>query len=174
MTAALTTTRRRWLAATACAAWAVPAFSEGEQRRDWPRGRATPSVQLPMLDGGAWTLAGVRGRPVLLNFWATWCEPCRAEMPSLQQLATRHQAQGLQVLAINFREADSTVRRFMATTALGLPVLLDADGGAAKAFGVHTFPSTVGVDRAGKARYVVTGEVDWAGPQAERWIEALR
>jgi thiol-disulfide isomerase/thioredoxin len=125
------------------------------------------------LDGGTWTLAAARGRPVLLNFWASWCEPCRAEMPSLQQLGAQHEAKGLQIVAINFREGESAVQRFIAKTALRLPVLYDRDGAAAKALGVRTFPSTVAIGRDGKAKFVVTGEVDWSSPSVERWVEAL-
>jgi thiol-disulfide isomerase/thioredoxin len=165
--------RRSWLVAAACTVLAWPALAGDEQRRPWPRGRGTPSLQLPAMDGGAWSLAAARCRPVLLNFWASWCEPCRAEMPSLQQLAAQHQAKGLQVVAIDFREGESAVRRFIAGTGLRLPVLYDRDGAAAKALGVHTFPSTVAIGRDGKAVFFVTGEVDWSSPSAQRWVEAL-
>ncbi|MBK0391360.1 TlpA family protein disulfide reductase [Ramlibacter algicola] len=166
--------RRRWLAAAAGAPWALPAFAEqGSQHRAWPRQRATPSLQLPALDGTTWSLAAARGKPVLLNWWASWCEPCRAEMPSLQQLAAQHQGQGLQVMAVNFKEGEHAVRKFLGATGLSLPVLYDRDGAAAKSFGVRIFPSTVGIDRQGRARFVVTGEVDWAGADARRWVAAL-
>jgi thiol-disulfide isomerase/thioredoxin len=167
------TNRRRWLAAAACTVLAWPAVASDEHRRPWPRGRGTPSLQLPALDGGVWSLGAARGHAVLLNFWASWCEPCRAEMPSLQQLAAQHEAKGLQVVAINFREGESAVRRFIAGTGLRLPVLYDRDGAAAKALGVHTFPSTVAIGRDGKAVFVVTGEADWGSPAVQRWVEAL-
>ena len=165
--------RRQWLSAAACAAWTWPALARDDPTRPWPGGRTTPPLQLPGVDGTAWSLAAARGSPVLLNFWASWCEPCRAEMPSLQRLAAQHKAQGLQVMAINFREGEAAVRRFMTTTALSLPVLYDRDGAAAKAFGVRTFPSTVAIDRRGQARFVVVGEVDWASPAVQRWLAAL-
>jgi thiol-disulfide isomerase/thioredoxin len=172
--AAMTPTNRRsWLAAAACTVLAWPAVASYEQRRPWPRGRGTPSLELPALDGEVWTLAAARGHPVLLNFWASWCEPCRAEMPSLQQLAARHEAEGLQVVAINFREGERAVRRFIAATGLRLPVLYDRDGAAAKSLDVHTFPSTVAIGRDGKAKFVVRGEVDWSSPSVQRWVEAL-
>ena len=168
-------TRRDWLIA-ACAASAVSAWpqsADGARRTAWPRQRATPDFQLPRLDDSTWNLASAKGQPVLLNFWATWCEPCRTEMPSLEQLATRHQAQGLQVMAVNFREGEAAVRRFIAATGLRLPVLQDRDGAAAKAFDVRIFPSTVAIDRRGRAAFVVVGGFDWAGPLAQEWLAPL-
>lgn len=165
------THRRQWLAATACAAWAWPATAA--QRQDWPRRRATPALQLPGMDGAVWSLTAVRSRPVLLNFWASWCEPCRTEMPSLELLARRYQTQGLRVMAINYREGDAAVRRFIDATALNLPVLRDSDGRAAQAFGVHVFPTTVAINRQGQGLFIVMGECDWSSPLADRWMAAL-
>ena len=122
--------------------------------------------------GKTWQPSHLKGRAVLLNFWASWCEPCRSEMPSLELLATRHEAQGLQVLALNYRETDAAVRRFIETTALSLPVLRDRDGGAAKAFGVRTFPSTVAINRRGQVLSIAVGEWDWASPAARQWVGA--
>jgi thiol-disulfide isomerase/thioredoxin len=165
--------RRQWLAALASAALAWPALATEALRQPWPRQRRSPVVRLPTLDGGEWTLESVRGKPVLLNFWASWCEPCRTEMPSLQQLAARHQAQGLQLMAVNFKEGERAIRRFMAATDLDLPVLSDRDGALAKAFGVRAFPSTVAIDRQGKVRFIVVGECDWSSPVAQGWAESL-
>lgn len=141
--------------------------------RPWPRGRPTPVLALPAWDGAPWSLAAQRGQPLLLNFWASWCEPCRAEMPSLEALADRHAADGLRVFAVNFREGDAAVRRFVDGTGLRLPVLRDRDGSAARAFGVTLFPSTVGVDRRGRVKALALGEVDWATDAAQRWVRTL-
>ncbi len=166
-------TRRQWLTAAASAACAWPLSAAGEALRPWPRGMATPALNLSTQDGAAWSLASARGRPVLLNFWASWCEPCRQEMPSLEQLAERRRAQGLVVMAVNFRETDGAVRRFLEATTFSLPVLRDRDGGAAKAFGVRIFPSTVLIDRRGRAKSVVVGGCDWSGPSADRWLATV-
>jgi thiol-disulfide isomerase/thioredoxin len=133
----------------------------------------SPRLQLDDIDGKAWDLAALRGQVVLLNFWATWCEPCRAEMPSLQQVVQRHAADGLTVLAINFKEAAPTVRRFLERMPLALPILLDRDGAAARAWQTRIFPSTVLVDRQGRARGVVMGEMDWAGDDALALLKPL-
>jgi thiol-disulfide isomerase/thioredoxin len=164
------TTRRRWLASAASAACAWPGLAGAQQVRTWPRGAATPALQLSRQDGGVWRLASARGRPVLLNFWASWCEPCREEMPSLERLAAQYEPQGLLVMAINFRETDAAVRRFLEPMAFSPTVLRDRDGAAAKAFGVRIFPSTVLIDRRGQTQSVVVGECDWSSSSARRWV----
>lgn len=146
-------------------AWPTP--------RPWPRGRATPPLDLPGYESRSWSLASARGQVVLLNFWASWCEPCRTEMPSLELLAQRHEADGLQVIAVNFRETDAAIRRFMALMPITLPILRDADGAAARAYGARVFPTTVAIDRAGRAAFSVVGECEWNGPQARAWLAPL-
>jgi thiol-disulfide isomerase/thioredoxin len=110
---------------------------------------------------------------VLLNFWAGWCEPCLAEMPSLAQLAARERPRGLRVVAANYRESVDAVRRFLAATPLALDIALDRDGAVAKAFGVHAFPSTVAIDRGGRVRFVVMGECDWSDARSRGWVDDL-
>jgi len=119
------------------------------------------------------SLASARGQVVLLNFWASWCQPCRAEMPSLELLAERHTRDRLQVMAINFRETDGAIRRFLAQTDCSLPILRDIDGGAARDWGVRVFPSTVAIGRDGRAIFTVVGELDWTGPEARTWVAPL-
>lgn len=157
-------------------AWAVAApfgAEAGYLLRDWPPGQAVPALHLNDLDGKAWSLADLRGRAVLLNFWATWCEPCRAEMPSLQALAHRRAGDGLVALTVNYQESEPTIRRFLERTPIALPVLLDRDGAAAKAWTPRVFPSTVLIDRGGRPRRVVVGEVDWNGEAPTQWMADL-
>lgn len=143
------------------------------QRQDWPRRRATPALALPLLDGGRWTLASARGEAVLLHFWATWCEPCREELPQLAAMARRERARGLRLMAVDYREPADTVRGFLKPLGLDLAVALDDDGAAAKAFEARVFPSTVGIDRAGRARFRLMGAVDWAGPAGRALVDEL-
>lgn len=130
-------------------------------RKPWPARKPTPAIELPAIDGAPWRLAAERGRPVLLNFWASWCEPCQAEMPSLERLALSQREAGLRVVAVNFREGGPAVKRFLSKTPLQLPVVRDADGAAARAFGIGIFPSTVAIDRQGRVRFIIVGEFDW-------------
>ncbi len=166
--------RRQLLAATALGALAGPAAAAGgPEPRPWPRGLVTPALALPGFEVPAWSLASARGQVVLLNFWASWCEPCRAEMPSLELLAQRHEADGLQVIAVNFRETDAAIRRFMAQMPITLSILRDADGAAARAFGARIFPTTVAIARSGRAAFSVVGECEWNSPTARAWIAPL-
>lgn len=164
--------RRALLAAAAAAVLPARAQSAPAPQR-WPAGRPTPALQLANADGGSFRLADAKGQIVLLNFWASWCEPCRAELPSLELLAERYAKQGLQVLAVNYRETDQALARFIAQYPLTLPVLRDRDGAAARAWGVRIFPTTIAIGRDGAARFTVTGEVDWGGAEPRRWIEPL-
>lgn len=159
---------------TLAAAATLPAAAVAEAlRRPWPKGQATPPLTLPGFEGPAWSLAEAKGRPVLLNFWASWCEPCRAEMPSLELLAQRHEADGLLVLAVNHRETDVAIRRFLQTMPVSLPILRDTDGATSRSFGVRIFPTSVLIARDGRAAFSVIGELDWTGAQARQWIAPL-
>ena len=167
-------TRRRWLrvaAGTLLAGGALARAQPGYELRPWVG--AAPALRLTDIDGQPWDLAALQGRVVLLNFWATWCEPCRAEMPSLDLLARRHEADGLTVLAINFKETARTIRRFLERVPLALPVLLDQDGAVTRAWQTRIFPSTVLVDRGGRPRGVVMGEMDWTGDAAQALLQPL-
>lgn len=132
-----------------------------------------PALDLPAWPEGRWRLSQARGQVVVLNFWASWCEPCVAELPSLERLARRHAADGLQVLALNFRERDAAIERFLARHPLALPILRDPDGAAAKACRVRVFPTTVVLARHGRPAFTVTGELDWSGPEAASWLAPL-
>lgn len=168
--------RRHLPAALALAATARPGTAADStiiKPRPWPRGQPTPALTLPSQDGPPWRLAAAQGQVVLLNFWASWCEPCRTEMPSLELLAQRHERDRLLVQAVNFRETDAAVKRYLDQWPITLTILRDRDGAAAQAFGVRVFPTTIAIGRDGRAAFTVTGEVDWTGDTARRWIAPL-
>ena len=141
--------------------------------KPWPADRPTPSLALDDLDGRRWSLDPLKGRVVVLNFWATWCEPCRLEMPSLVRLADRRRGDGLVVLAVNYREAVPTIRQFLDRGILRLPVLLDPDGDACATWTPRVFPTTVLVDRAGRPRASVFGGLEWTGPAASALLAPM-
>ena len=165
--------RRRLLLAGAALALSRAVRAAQALRTAWPRHARTPSLRLPRLDATTWSLEEQRGHAVLLNFWATWCEPCREEMPALAGLAAREQARGLRVVAVDYREPDDAVRRFLDATPLAIEVACDRDGAAAKAFDVHAFPSTVAIGADGRVRFVVMGECDWTDARSRAWLDEL-
>lgn len=170
--------RRRWLAATLSAAAGtlvgLPAQAAPEPAYTvTPWQGATPPFHALDTQGKTWRLDELKGRAVLINFWASWCEPCRAEMPTLQQIADLYGPDKLLVLALNFKEHPNRAIQFAATTGLSLPVLLDPQGQTARAWGVKVFPTTLLIDRQGRARQRVQGEVDWTGAAAAQMIDAL-
>lgn len=123
-------------------------------------GSPAPDFTLPSLDGSTVHLADYRGHPVIINFWATWCPPCQAEMPSLAAAEREHRSSGLVVLAVNGdRENAETISRFTAKMALGFPLLLDARSRVNSAYAVLQLPVTVFVDSTGVVRSIVAGPI---------------
>ena len=170
------TTRRRILGASLATLGAalLPLRAEAAYVvRPWPAGKPAPALGLTDLDGKAWNLSALRGQVVVLNFWASWCEPCRAEMPSLELLAAQHERDGLTILAVNYKESLPTVKRFLETLPFSLPILLDRDGNATGDWTPRIFPTTVLIDRAGVPRQSVLGELEWNGPVARELLEPL-
>ena len=156
-----------------CAALGFAAGTPAHQLRPWMATRPAPPLSLADLDGRTWELPALLGRAVLLNFWATWCEPCLEEMPSLEAMAQRHRADPLVVLTVNYQETEPGIRRFLERVPLALPVLLDRDGSATKAWTPRVFPTTVMIDRSGRPRHQIVGAVNWAGDEARQWVHDL-
>ena len=170
------TSRRGALALSlgAVAALALPRSARAAHVvRPWPASKPVPVLNLADLDGKAWSLASQRGHAVLLNFWASWCEPCRAEMPSLELLATREEHAGLVIVSVNYQEPLPTIKRFLETLPFSLPILLDRDGEATAMWTPRVFPTTVLIDREGLPRSSVIGELDWIGPAARELLAPL-
>jgi len=144
----------------------------GFEVRPWPAHRAPPLQAGIDPSGKPLLLKDLRGQALVINYWATWCEPCREEMPSLALLA-QSQSGKLRVLAVNFKESPATVGHFVAATGLTLPTLRDPDGALARAWGIRVFPSTVLIGADGQVRSVVRGALDWHGEAAARLIAPL-
>lgn len=107
------------------------------------------------------SLAAYRGRTVLVHFFATWCEPCRKELPALRRLVERGRDRKLDVVAISVAEVPLRVRRFIEQVPVNFPILLDEDRAVSKAWGVHTLPTTFVLDAELRARLAVEREYDW-------------
>ena len=139
----------------------------------WPVKVDTPKIEAIDLQGKAWTTAELTGKVVVLNFWATWCAPCKDELPTLQTLHDISDNQTV-VLTINVREPAARASRYMQSTGMTFPVISDAKGELAKRWGVAVYPTTILIAPNGQARWRVVGDVDWSGPQANAWLTELR
>lgn len=137
------------------------------------RAAPAPAFVLPSLDGVDLSLDTLRGRAVIVHFFATWCEPCREELPSLQRLATRLDGKPVALVAISVAEGPPRVRRFLQSTPVTFPVLLDQDRAVARAWNISALPSTVvlGVDH--KPRLAVESDYDWDRVEAGALVETL-
>ena len=120
---------------------------------------SAPDFQLDNLRGEAVSLAQFRGKPVLLNFWASWCGPCRQEMPFLQEIYENQELQdtGLVILAVNIGESPATAERFMEAGGFSFPVLLDIDNSVAGKYNVRGIPATFFIDKDGIIKDVNVG-----------------
>lgn len=119
-----------------------------------------PAFSLPTLGGGDTALTSHPGETVLVHFFATWCEPCRDELPALTRLASRG-APSLKIIAISVAEVDARVQRFLAPMAVGFPVLLDRDRAVAKAWRVSSLPTTFVLNDRLEAKLVVEADYAW-------------
>ena len=130
-----------------------------------------PDFTLPDVGGATVSLSGQRGRLVLLNFWATWCGPCRDEMPSMETLNRNFGGQGFTILAVNQKESAAQVSKFMKTHGLNFSVPLDTDGRVNAAYRVYGIPVSYLIDGSGNAIGIKSGARDWAAPNV---VEVLR
>ncbi len=129
-----------------------------------PAMSSAPDFNLLDTNGSPVGLSGYRGKFVLLNFWATWCGPCKEEMPSMEELSRSFGGQGLAVLAINQRENAALVNKFMKTHGLNFTTPLDTTGRVAGYYRVYGIPVSFVIDRSGQMIGMKSGPMDWAAP----------
>jgi len=151
---------------------AAAAAAGAQDLRPWTGG-ATPALSLRDLEGKPHRLEDYRGKVVLINFWATWCGPCREEMPSINRLRASLAGQPFAVLAVNLAEPEARIRRFLEQVPLDFPVLLDRDTAVAKAWQARILPASYVVGPDGKIRLSYLGELDWSRESVRRGIMEL-
>lgn len=134
-------------------------------------GRPAPAFDLETLDGGRLSLADLRGMSVVVNFWASYCIPCREEAPLLTAAAAEYRAQGLRVVGIVYQDGPQSAREFMVRYGQNYPGLLDPDGRTAIDYGVFGIPETFIVDRTGVVRFRQVGPITQDGLRTQ--IEAI-
>ncbi|HHB91114.1 MAG TPA: TlpA family protein disulfide reductase [Anaerolineae bacterium] len=144
--------------------WArVPAGVAAIPSQNIPlKGHPAPDFTLQTPEGESLSLADLRGKAVVLNFWATWCPPCRAEMPELQAAWEAYGAGGLVVLGVNQAEDAATVQAYLDELGLTFPVVLDTQYEAASLYSVNSLPTTYFIDREGIIRDFVVGQMNAA------------
>ena len=118
-------------------------------------------------------LADFKGKVVFLNFWATWCGPCRVEMPSMEVLYNRHRENGLEILAVNAMEKRADVLEFMKNNGFSFPALLDESGKVGNSYGIKAIPTTFLIDRDGNIIMRLVGSINWDTPSIHAAIETL-
>jgi len=123
---------------------------------------AAPELSLQNINGGTESLVDYRDNVVLINNWATWCPPCKAEMPTLVAYHNEHTADGFSVIAVEAGEPLDVVTPFVNNFEMTFPVWLDPDGKALNAFRNGTLPNSYVIDRTGTVRYAWTGEISMA------------
>lgn len=128
---------------------------------------------LPSLDGTDISLSSYRGKVVLLNFWATWCPPCRAEMPSMETLYRRLAPDGFEIVAVDLQEPEDVVRNYITDNGHTFPVLLDRNGSAGRTYAVRGIPTSYLIGRDGTVLAMTVGGRDWMAPSVLKAIESL-
>jgi thiol-disulfide isomerase/thioredoxin len=126
-----------------------------------------------LLDGTTLRLSDLKGKLVFLNFWATWCGPCRMEMPSMEAQYQRFKDRGFEILAVNYMESNSDVSAFMDEMNLSFPAALDPKGDIAGIYAIDAFPTTYLIDRNGKIITRLVGAIDWEMPELTGLFEFL-
>jgi peroxiredoxin len=150
------------LAAGALALWAMVTLLRKDYQTGPDIGQPAPTFQLEALSGGVQSLQDYRGKAIILNFWATWCEPCREEMPSLESLYLRYKDRGLVVLGVSVDEEGwAPIQDFLKVIPVSFPVLLDQEQKVTELFETFRIPETFFIDPQGKVAAKVVGPQDY-------------
>jgi cytochrome c biogenesis protein CcmG, thiol:disulfide interchange protein DsbE len=146
---------------------AIPKLQEMKERMD------APDFTLLNAGGEKVSLKDFRGKVVFLNFWATWCESCRDEMPSMERLYKDFRGKGLEIVAVNVKEKRQDALAFAKELKLTYPVLLDPEGEAGLLYGAFGLPATYVIDRKGVVLARMFGPADWNSPAARNLFNSL-
>ena len=137
-------------------------------------GEPAPNFQLRDMNGQTVSLSDLRGKVVLVNFWATWCGPCRIEMPAMERLYRTYDRKDFEILAVSTdAQGIAVTRPFQQANQLTFPILHDADFRVGLSYGARTLPMTFMVDRQGIVRQQIFGARDWEASEAHQLIEML-
>lgn len=153
---------------------ALVLFADRGQHEYVDAGVTAPAFELPRLgDGAPVSLAGLRGRVVLLNFWATWCKPCEDELPSMERLHRTLAGSGFELVAVSVDDVPDPVAAFRARYGLSFPILLDPERRVSGAYQTHHFPESFLIDAEGRVVERYIGPRDWDAPAYAERIRRL-
>jgi cytochrome c biogenesis protein CcmG, thiol:disulfide interchange protein DsbE len=134
---------------------------------------AAADLDLVALDGTRHALSAYRNNVVLINFWATWCEPCVVEMPAIERLKRALAGAPFVVLAVNYGESKARIGEFLARHPVAFPLLFDPDKKAGRGWNVRILPTSFIVGPDGRVRYTAVGEIDWDSPEIVNTLRQL-
>lgn len=143
------------------------------EKTPWPPAQKVPAYTFKDTNGREYKPESLRGKKVVLNFWATWCAPCKEELPSLQVFSDLQNPDQIVVLTLNVKEPASRAQRFMQNNQISLPLISDPQGEWAQKFGVKVYPTTLLLDSKGHIKWRIMGEVDWTSAEPQAWVNAL-
>jgi peroxiredoxin len=152
---------------------AAPIAAGASALEPWT-GEAKPQFDLVAADGTRHDLGTLSGRVVIVHFFATWCEPCKAELAALDRLSAGPQAHSISILAISVAEPADRVRRFLTTHPVTFPVLLDVDRTVTRAWEVSALPTSFVLDGELQPQRFLEGEVDWSSAEVTHQLDQLR
>ena len=136
-------------------------------------GRDAPPLQLDNMDGESWDIEAARGRRIFVHFWASWCGPCREEMPTIQAIYPQFNPGEMEIVLINTAESEDTVFEFLAAVAPDITPLMDNDGLVTERWQPRGLPSTYFVDPEGKLRYLALGGRPWDTPEYLAFLRGM-
>ncbi|MBA4494276.1 thiol-disulfide oxidoreductase ResA [Paenactinomyces guangxiensis] len=123
-------------------------------------GDKAPDFQLTTLDGKEMKLSQLRGKAVMLNFWGTWCKPCRTEMPAMQQMYEKYKGSGFEIVAVNIAETDVAAASFARQYSLTFPIWMDRNRDVVNLYGIKPIPSSFFIDPQGVIRKKIEGQLN--------------
>ena len=140
-------------------AYTVYATTTKEKVKVLKEGSQAPDFELVDLDGNTHRLSDYKGQGVFLNFWGTWCEPCKEEMPAMDRQYSVYKNKGVQILAVNIAQSNFEVEKFINNLDVHFPVAIDKTKSVMTAYNIRPLPTTILVSPEGKVQKIITGEM---------------